>query len=117
MNFLKQFFQSTDGAATPQPLPANLLEQELAVVFKHSQTCPVSWAAQRRVNQFAADHPSVSLYTVIVQKNRELSNQLAASTGVRHESPQILVFRRGNVTSHTSHEQITVDYLVEATRP
>jgi bacillithiol system protein YtxJ len=46
-----------------------------------------------------------------------LSNQLAASTGVRHESPQILVFRRGNVTSHTSHEQITVDYLVDATRP
>jgi bacillithiol system protein YtxJ len=117
MSLFNRFFQSADDADSSTPLPANLLEMEMAVVFKHSQTCPVSWAAQRRVNQFAADHPTVPLYTVIVQKNRELSNQLAASTGVRHESPQVLVFRRGSVTSHTSHEQITVDYLVDATRP
>jgi bacillithiol system protein YtxJ len=117
MSLFKSLFASSSQPEAPHSLPAGFLDQDLSVVFKHSQTCPVSWAAQRQVDSFTQAHPEVPLYTLIVQKERELSNQLAASTGIRHESPQILVFRRGAVATHTSHEQITVAYLVHATRP
>lgn len=88
--------------------------KDFAIVFKHSSTCPVSWAAQRQVNSFAAQQPEAPLYRLTVQEHRPLSNQLAEATGVRHESPQILVFRKGQVVSHASHGAITVDYLAEA---
>jgi bacillithiol system protein YtxJ len=91
-------------------------QQELAVVFKHSQTCPVSWMANRHVQSFTQAHPEVPLYTLIVQKERGLSNQLAEVTGIRHESPQILVFRRGQVVSDASHGDITTQYLIDTTR-
>jgi bacillithiol system protein YtxJ len=86
---------------------------DLAIIFKHSSACPVSWAAQRQVNAFAEQQPGAPLFRLTVQKHRPLSNQIAEQTGVRHESPQILVLRRGKVVSHTSHGGITVDYLKE----
>lgn len=92
------------------------LQQEVAVVFKHSQTCPVSWMAKRQVDEFVQHHPEVPLYTVIVQKDRQLSNRIAEQTGVRHESPQVLVFRRGQVVTDASHSEVTTQYLIESTR-
>lgn len=88
-----------------------VVAKDFAIVFKHSSTCPVSWAAQRQVNAFAAQQPDAPLYRLTVQEHRPLSNQIAEETGVRHESPQILVFRRGEVVSHASHGDITVEYL------
>jgi bacillithiol system protein YtxJ len=87
---------------------------DVAVLFKHSPTCSISWFAQRQVEAFSAAHPTIPVYTVSV-RNRELAREIADRTNVRHESPQVIVFRRGRVTAHTSHEGVTADYLEEAT--
>jgi bacillithiol system protein YtxJ len=87
---------------------------ETAVIFKHSRSCPVSWFANAQVRKFAAGHPRVPVYTLLVQEQRKLSTEIAQWTGVRHESPQVIVLRRGSVVSTASHESVTADYLASA---
>jgi len=91
----------------------DLLAAEFAVFFKHSPSCSVSWAAHRHVKQFVADHPDVPIHLVLVREDYELSQRLAAHTGIAHASPQILMLRNGVIAAHTSHEGITADHLAE----
>lgn len=96
--------------ATTQEFDA-LAEQELTVVFKHSPTCPVSLYAHQEVSRFCANQPDVPVYLVSVRRRREVSRHIADRTGVTHESPQILVFRRGRVIAAASHDDISADSL------
>ncbi|MCP3960174.1 MAG: bacillithiol system redox-active protein YtxJ [bacterium] len=85
--------------------------------FKHSLTCPISRAALRQYESFLADRPEGDLttYTLIeIQNARELSSDLAERTGVRHESPQALFVRGGEVAWHASHWSIQSEALAEA---
>lgn len=88
-----------------------LAGQELTVVFKHSPTCPVSLYAHQEVSRFCADQPGVPVYLVSVRRRREVSRHIADRTGVTHESPQVLVFRRGRLVGAASHEDITAESL------
>jgi bacillithiol system protein YtxJ len=88
-------------------------QQPFAIVFKHSRSCPVSWAADAQVTRFREAHPAVPVYKLIVQEDRALSNDIAASTGIRHESPQVLIFRQGQLIAHESHEGVTTEFLAE----
>ena len=104
-----------DEAAAKGSLNLEAIKQEAcAILFKHSRTCPVSFMAQAQVKRFAAAHPEVPVYTLVVQDDRELSREVAVWTGVRHESPQVFVLRRGAVVTSTSHEGVTAEYLAES---
>ncbi|MEZ4703446.1 MAG: bacillithiol system redox-active protein YtxJ [Rhodothermales bacterium] len=83
-------------------------EREPVVVFKHSLTCGISAGARRRMLEMGSpgDPP---VYELVVQHARPLSNAIATSLGVRHESPQVLVLHAGRVVFHTSHGSITPD--------
>ena len=96
---------------TQRPDLAQLRNQDLAVIFKHSQSCPTSWAAQKQVKAFTANNPSVPVYTILVRQDRELSQEIAGFTGVRHESPQVIVLRKGVAIANASHQDITADFL------
>jgi bacillithiol system protein YtxJ len=89
-------------------------QQETAILFKHSRTCPVSFAAQAEVTRFSALHPEVPVYTLVVQDDRELSRQVAEWTGIRHESPQVFILRQGAVVASDSHEGVTAAFLRES---
>ena len=80
------------------------------VLFKHSLTCPVSTAGLREFQLFLEARPGddpVGYGLIEIQNQRPLSNSVAESTGVRHESPQALLFENGEVTWHASHWSIT----------
>jgi monothiol bacilliredoxin len=79
------------------------------VIFKHSTTCPISAAAYREMSNYDGD---VAL--VEVQKARELSREIEATTGIRHESPQVLVLRNGQVVWDASHFKIKNDAVLAA---
>ncbi len=102
--------QDIPELATAQEFDA-LAGQELTVVFKHSPTCPVSLYAHQEVSRFCADQPAIPVYLVSVRRRRDVARHIAAQTGVTHESPQVLVFRRGRVIAVASHEDITADSL------
>jgi len=88
-----------------------LLAGEFAIFFKHSLTCPVSHFAHREVMRFRQAQPDAPVYLVPVQQRREVARYLSQRTGVRHESPQILVLRRGEVMAAVSHNEITAELL------
>ena len=93
---------------------ARIAEQDLVVVFKHSTACPVSYAADREMRGFMARHPEVAVQTVLVREQRDLSRQIAEWTGIRHESPQVLVFRKGAVVTTGSHGDVTEEFVADA---
>ena len=89
----------------------DLMREELVMIFKHSTSCPVSWAAHSQVSRFLQDSPEAPVRMVSVIKERPLSQQIAAATGVRHESPQLIVLRRGEVLATASHGEINRERL------
>ena len=92
-----------------------LLDQDLTIVFKHSPTCPISLFAQREVMRFRTSQPETPVYLISVRRQREIARHIAERTGVHHESPQVLVLRRGNVVGAASHDAITAELLTHLT--
>lgn len=91
-----------------------LLANGRAILFKHSPTCAVSWAAHRQVLRFQTAHPDALVYLVSVRRQRELSWHIAAQTGIEHQSPQIIVVSGGKIVVTASHAAITADLLASA---
>lgn len=87
--------------ATPSIIP--LVERALpadCLVFKHSTTCPVSAEAAREVRALDAVLP---VYQVNVREQRDLSNWVASTYGVTHQSPQLILLRGGKAVRSWSH--------------
>jgi bacillithiol system protein YtxJ len=70
------------------------------LVFKHSTTCPVSATAGQEVRSMETDLP---IYWINVREQRELSNWVAETYGVTHESPQLILIRDGAAQKVWSH--------------
>ncbi|MEZ6197485.1 MAG: bacillithiol system redox-active protein YtxJ [Planctomycetota bacterium] len=85
------------------------------LVFKRSPICPVSFAAEAEYRAFLGDWSGALATAVIdVIAERPLARGLTAALGVRHESPQALVFRDGALSWHDSHEGIDRESLGRA---
>ena len=93
-----------------------LLAGGRAILFKHSPSCAISWAAHREVLRFRTAHPDAPIYLISVRRQRDLSRYIAANTGIEHESPQVLALANGRVAMTASHADITADLLISAWR-
>ena len=93
----------------------SLMQKELVILFKHSPTCPVSWMAHREVMQLHTEQPDLPLYLISVRRRRDVARFVEERTGVRHESPQILVLRHGAVIGSASHDDVTVATIKDIT--
>ncbi len=76
------------------------------VLFKHSPACWISAMARRQVKRFSKDFPHITIGVVDVIRSRALSDDIAERFGIRHESPQAIVFRNGEPVWHASHLRI-----------
>ena len=83
-------------------------------LLKHSTRCPISGSAWRAYQHFAEAQPTVELWKVLVIENAQLSSEIARETGVRHQSPQALLFHKGEVIWKDSHYAIREDALRKA---
>jgi bacillithiol system protein YtxJ len=81
---------------------------ELVVIFKHSYACPISYRAYLEVKHVFEQqaHLNARWFLVDVIANRAISQQIAKQSGVRHESPQILILKNGKVVNYYSHNSI-----------
>lgn len=87
----------------------------VVVVYKHSPICDLSAGALHEMNAFRASAPAgLDLRFVDVLSARPASRLIEARTGVRHESPQVLVIKNGEVTWNASHRRITADAVAAA---
>lgn len=93
-----------------------ILNQEQKFLFiKHSITCPISKAAFTEYEYFDSGNEILPTYFLYVQDARPLSNYIAETFNIKHESPQALLFDQGTVTWNASHRKITRESLREAT--
>jgi bacillithiol system protein YtxJ len=81
------------------------------VIFKHSLTCPISSAAYNQMEQYGGE---VAL--IEVQRARGLSNGIESRFGVAHESPQVIVVRKGQMFWNASHFKIKAEAVAKAVR-
>lgn len=84
------------------------------IILKHSLTCPVSHAAYEEYEKFVSDDKNVESVYLAVQEARPLSNHIAEKFHIKHESPQAILFKNGDVVWHASHWKITYDSLTKA---
>src|SRR5688500_3711305 len=82
-------------------------------VFKHSTRCSVSSMAKSRLERsWPYSDSELPVFYIDVIGQRELSNKIAETTGIRHESPQLIVWNNGLVSYHASHISIAIPQLV-----
>jgi bacillithiol system protein YtxJ len=84
------------------------------LLFKHSPTCHVSTAAWEEYERFTGAHPELATGWIQVVRERALSQAVAARTGIRHESPQAILFVERRPVWNASHMAISFATLQEA---
>jgi bacillithiol system protein YtxJ len=79
------------------------------VVFKKSPTCPISHRAEAEFRSWLASHDGASCSFAIVDviEERPLARGLTTALDIKHESPQALVFKDGQLAWHDSHDKLT----------
>lgn len=80
------------------------------LIFKHSTRCSISAAALSRLERTWQNEEmqEVQAYYLDLLSFRTLSNAIATHYGVEHQSPQVLLIKKGNCIYHESH--MGIDY-------
>ena len=101
-----KFFKIDDHTALENLLTDST--KKPVIVFKHSNACSISARAYREMEK--VDDVNI----LEVQSAREVSRELASLTGVRHETPQVIVLRDGKAVWNASHFDVTAASVIEA---
>ncbi len=88
-----------------------LSHERPVVLFKHSSTCSTSADRYREMSRYPA-----RVELIVVQQARALSDEIEARTGLRHESPQIIVLSQGKPVFHQTHWRIKADAVAQAVK-
>jgi bacillithiol system protein YtxJ len=88
---------------TLDDLESLLITPDVSIIlFNHSPYCGISRRAYYEMNQI--DHP---IALIDVSRHHEVKHAIVDRTGVRHESPQVIIVRDGQVVWSASHGRIT----------
>jgi bacillithiol system protein YtxJ len=82
---------------------------EAVILFNHDPWCPISARAMAEVERVEGD-----IMLVDVSREREITRAIAERTGIRHESPQVIVLRGGTPVWSASHYRITAEAVQSA---
>lgn len=82
------------------------------VIFKHSTRCSLSTLAKNRLERAA--HPAnADFYFLDLVRYRSLSNKIGEQFFVHHESPQVLLIKKGECIYDESHNGISMDEITQ----
>jgi bacillithiol system protein YtxJ len=77
-------------------------------IFKNSTSCGISSMVLRSFEaQYDLQPEQADFYLLHIQHNRPLSNLISERFTIRHESPQLLVIKNGQVVRNASHSAIS----------
>jgi bacillithiol system protein YtxJ len=91
----------------------NIKEESLSspvIIFKHSTACSISAMALQRLQRKSVD---AKVYYLDLRANRNVSNFVAETFDVIHESPQVLIIDKGKAVYHRSHSEINPSDIQE----
>jgi bacillithiol system protein YtxJ len=98
---------------SPAEVDGFLAENPLAVVFK-AGTCHKTQETFSQVQPLLEDRPDLPLGIIRVVESRSASNRVAEVTGLRHESPQLILFKDGKSVFDRDNWDITGESFAEA---
>jgi bacillithiol system protein YtxJ len=104
------WIQLTDEAQLQQIITHSQTKPQ--VIFKHSTRCSISSVALQRL-QKTSQPDGLDFYFLDLLAHRQLSNKIAETFGVHHESPQVLVIKDGGCIFDESHLGISMNDIVE----
>jgi bacillithiol system protein YtxJ len=78
------------------------------VIFKHSTRCSISSMAKGRLERSQIPQDA-DFYHLDLIRHRNISAKIAEDFNVHHESPQILVIKKGECIFDDSHYNINMD--------
>ena len=76
------------------------------LIFKHSTACNISAAAKRELEKAKISTDECDAYYLDLLTYRAVSTKIETITGVKHESPQVIIWSGGKVIYTASHKQI-----------
>jgi bacillithiol system protein YtxJ len=88
-------------------------ENQPVVIYKHSTRCGISSMTIDRLERAWKDEEmqGVKPYFLNLISYRDISQAIADTFGIRHESPQLLLIKDGECTFHASHMGISYQAL------
>ncbi len=81
------------------------------LLFKLSVTSLSSVTAKKEMESLVTELP---IYVVIVQMDKKISNAVEADTGVKHETPQVLIIKDKKAIWQATHYQIKRSIVLDA---
>lgn len=82
------------------------------IIFKHSTRCGISRMALKGFESgYAIDPEKAKPYYLDLLNHRDISNAVADTFGVYHESPQLILIKDGKAIYHESHGDISAKEL------
>jgi bacillithiol system protein YtxJ len=77
------------------------------IIFKHSTRCGISrMILNQFIKAYSFDISDFDLYYLDLLGYRDISNKIAETFQVYHQSPQLLVIKNGITVAHQSHGDI-----------
>jgi bacillithiol system protein YtxJ len=86
-----------------------LSDEQTVLIFKHSTRCSISSMALDRLERSWKEEEmaNVKPYFLDLLQFKPISNKIASQFGIEHESPQILLIKKGICVYHESHGGIS----------
>jgi bacillithiol system protein YtxJ len=120
MSFFNSLFGAPPASSlaqlqTVEAVVAVLEESETlpVLLYKHSSACGTSFFSRRELETLAEVY-SGPIYEIVVQTARPVSNKISTLFGIRHETPQVIIVRKGQAVYHRSHGSINRDDMARA---
>lgn len=101
----------TEITSVDQLEPLLSAERDAVVLFQHDPYCPISLAAYQQMRRLTE-----LVFLVDVSRFHDVSETIEARTGIRHESPQVIVLKHGAASWSASHYAITQQAVDQALR-
>lgn len=83
-------------------------------LFKHSTRCSISAGRWAMFQGYADREARAAFCKLLVIQDRALSMHVAQETGIRHQSPQAILFYQGEPVWDASHYSITEEDMTLA---
>jgi bacillithiol system protein YtxJ len=93
---------------TPEQVDDFLRQHPAAAIFK-AGTCHKTSETFREIEPLLEARAGLPLGVIRVLEARPASNRVAEVTGIRHESPQIVLFKEGRAVFDRDNWDITAD--------
>lgn len=125
MSFLNSIFGNSDNSESQKsnvnwiPLTnlaqlndiENMSNVKPIVIFKHSTRCSISRFALKQFEREYDLDETVDAFFLDLIEHRDVSNKIANKFGVYHESPQLILIKKGKAVYDVSHSDISAEAL------